>query len=116
MTIILVAVAGSAGALARYLVSGAVHRRTDSSFPFGTAAVNLLAAFALGLVLGAGGAATAPTLAAGFLGGFSTFSTWMIETVRLGVLPRPSTRAILNLTLVTGLGLLCAALGVYVTS
>jgi fluoride ion exporter CrcB/FEX len=45
------------------------------------------------------------------LGGFTTFSTWMIETARLGVVPRPSASAVLNLAATAVTGVACAALG-----
>ncbi len=73
-----VVLAGGIGGLARYWVSGAVQRRAGPGFPVGTLVVNVLGCVALGVaeVSGAG-----PVLAVGFLGGFTTFSTWMVETV-----------------------------------
>lgn len=117
MTVVVAAVAGSVGAVARYLVTGAVQERSGSSLPLGTACVNLLGALALGLVMGAGSLSAASSVAAvGFLGGFTTFSTWMIETVRLGVVPRPNLGAVLNLVVMPALGVVLAAFGFYVTN
>lgn len=89
MTTVLAVVAGGAGALARYEVAGLVQRRTDSTFPWGTTAVNLLGAAALGVLSGltAGGTLGDDwlrVLGSGFLGAFTTFSTWMVESVELG--------------------------------
>lgn len=116
MTVVIGALAGSLGAVARYLFSGAVQRRTRSSMPVGTATVNLLGSFGVGVVLAIDPTPTGWLLAAlGFAAGFTTFSTWMVETARLGVLPRPSLGATVNLVLLTILGVACAALGYYVT-
>lgn len=114
MTALIVTLAGSLGAVARYFVAGAIQNRTRSRMPVGTAAVNLIGAFALGVLAGVGQTPTGWLLAgAGFTAGFTTFSTWMVETARLGLLPRPSMRSIANLVLVAAAGVLCAALGYY---
>lgn len=85
----LVAGGGALGALARWAVSGWVARATQATvFPWGTLAVNLSGAFALGMLMSAG--ATGPFLltprartflAVGFLGAFTTFSTFTYETL-----------------------------------
>jgi CrcB protein len=111
MTILVAAVAGSLGALTRYGISGVVQLRTGSSLPVGTAVVNLIGAFVLGVILGAGDDTLWWVAAAGFTGGLSTFSTWMIETLRLGVLPRPSARAVMNVVVLAVLGVGLAAVG-----
>lgn len=111
MTILVAAAAGSVGALVRYVVSGVVQQRTRSSMPLGTAVVNLAGAFLLGIVLGVGGGSLWSTAAAGFTGGLTTFSTWMVETLGLGVVPRPSVRAVINLAVLAALGVALAALG-----
>lgn len=84
MTALLVVVGGGLGALARYWLSGVVQRRVGS-FPWGTMVVNLTGALFLGVALGLaeGGdlqAAMRDPLAIGVLGGYTTFSTWMVET------------------------------------
>jgi CrcB protein len=117
MTIVVAALTGSAGALARYLVSGLIQERTRSAMPVGTAAVNVAGALALGLVVGAGDLAAGWSVAGvGFLGGFTTFSTWMVETARLGVVPRPSPRAVMNLVGTAVLGIACVSLGYHATN
>ena len=113
MSLIVVSLAGSAGAVARYLVSGWVQESSGSDFPIGTMVVNVVGAFALGLVTGLGGLESGLLLAvAGFLGGFTTFSTWMIETVRLGL---RSSRAVWNLALSVLGGVAAAAIGFILT-
>lgn len=114
MSVAVAALAGSIGALARYLLSGAVQERSASAFPVGTAAVNVLGALLLGFTAGSGIIpAGATTAVVGFLGGFTTFSTWAVETLRLGMVPRPSLRAMVNLAALPMLGVLAAALGYY---
>ncbi len=89
MRLALVALFGALGALARYGVSGWVARATRSSaFPYGTLSVNIVGSFALGLLMGlaTGGAlGLSPRvrvgLAIGFLGAFTTFSTFSYETL-----------------------------------
>ena len=76
---------GGLGACARVLLGAAVDRRADSPFPWGTLAVNLSGALALGVVVGAGVDGDAYVLAAtGFLGAFTTFSTWVVDARLLG--------------------------------
>lgn len=113
MTLLVLSIAGSFGAAARYLVSGWVQTWGRTDFPLGTMAVNLAGAFALGLVAGLDGVESGPLLAVvGFLGGFTTFSTWMIETIRQGPW---SARAALNLALPLIGGVAAAALGFTLT-
>jgi fluoride exporter len=80
-----VGVFGAAGAYARFAVAAAVTGRRPGDFPAGTFVVNLSGGFALGVLTGAGITATALfVLGTGFMGGYTTFSTWMVETQRLG--------------------------------
>jgi CrcB protein len=111
MTIVVMAIAGSMGAMTRYLVSGAVQERTASSLPLGTAVVNLVGALVLGVALGANGDSMWWKSVVGFAGGFTTFSTWAVETVGLGVTPRPTLGAVMNLVILTVGGVAMAAAG-----
>jgi len=76
--------AGGLGALARYGMIGLVQRRMRDPRPWGTFVVNVSGAALLGVVVGAAPDAwwVVPATA-GFLGGYTTFSTWMIETIYL---------------------------------
>lgn len=88
MTLAAMAVAGALGALARYGVSVAALRWLPQGFPYGTLVVNLLGCFLLGalteLTLEEGLLAPEWRMVAGtgFLGAFTTFSTFGVETVR----------------------------------
>jgi fluoride exporter len=78
-----IALVGGLGAVARLLLDGAVSAHAGRGFPWGTLAVNLSGAFALGAVTGAAlGDDATRLLGTGFLGAYTTFSTWMLETHR----------------------------------
>jgi CrcB protein len=79
-----VGVIGGLGAIARFLLDGAVAGWLGRDFPFGTLAVNLGGAFVLGVVVGTAVDENAYRLAGtGLLGAFTTFSTWALESHRL---------------------------------
>lgn len=113
-------VAGAGGALARYLVTRAVQARTRSTLPWGTFAVNVMGAFLLGVLTGAGlhhGLAEAPriVLGVGFCGAFTTFSTLAVETVRL-VETGSTGAALRNLVGSTAAALIAAAAGLAISA
>ena len=87
-TAIAIMVAGALGALARYALQSAVDPRAGG-LPWGTFAVNVSGAFALGLIftLTTERLSVEPwlrtALTVGFLGAYTTFSTLAFETVRL---------------------------------
>ncbi len=88
MLVALVGVGGMAGTYARYRLGGAIHARVGPSFPWGTLSVNVVGSFVLGLllpVLGAHGPLTSirALLAVGFLGAFTTFSSFAYEAAML---------------------------------
>jgi CrcB protein len=76
---------GGAGAILRFGLDGAVAGRLGREFPYGTLAVNLLGAFVLGVIVGAASSHDAyRLLGTGLIGAFTTFSTWALESHRLG--------------------------------
>jgi CrcB protein len=80
-----VGVLGAVGALCRFHVGAGVGGRFISDFPAGTFVVNLTGAFVLGFLTGLSLSTNLMlVLGTGFLGGYTTFSTWMVETQRLG--------------------------------
>jgi fluoride exporter len=102
---------GGLGAIGRFLLDGAVSSRVGGAFPFGTLAVNLTGAFALGALYGAAVGGDALRLAGvGFLGAYTTFSTWSLEAHRLGEDGR-TRLSLANLLVSLALGLGCAWLG-----
>ncbi len=89
MRILLLIVFGALGTLARYGLQGLVQYRTGSAFPTGTLAVNLLGCFLLGGVAqyALHRLTISPEwrvgLTIGFMGAFTTFSTFGYETVKM---------------------------------
>lgn len=88
MTALVIAVGGAFGAVSRYYVSHHVGRSFGDSFPLGTLAVNVLGSFALGfLLVWMNSRATSEHVrniaTFGFLGSFTTFSTFSFETVEM---------------------------------
>ena len=88
MMLLWVMIAGGLGSGARYVVGQWAAARFDPSFPYGTLLVNLLGCFALGLVVQLASSnswsselRTAVTV--GFLGGFTTYSSFNHETLSL---------------------------------
>ncbi len=90
MNLLLIGMGGFAGAIARYLIDGWVSDAAGGSFPYGTLAVNVSGSFLLGVLFAATTerAILSPELRGpvmiGFIGAYTTFSTLMLETWRLG--------------------------------
>lgn len=118
MTALAVALGGALGALARWGASSWIQTRTGLQFPWGTLGVNLLGAFLLGTAYGVFENVQLPTasrsfLTLGFLGAFTTFSTFSYEAVLL--LQRGETgRAVGYLGGSVAAGLLAVILGLAV--
>lgn len=106
-----VALLGGIGAVLRFLVDRAVARRVALSFPLGTLTVNLSGAALLGLIDGfALSPETALLAGTALIGSYTTFSTWMLETHRLGE-ERQLRPATANIVVSIVFGLAATALG-----
>jgi CrcB protein len=76
---------GGIGSVLRFLVDRTITRRVARPFPFGTLAVNISGAALLGFLGGLTLSRDAALLTGtAFVGAYTTFSTWMLETQRLG--------------------------------
>lgn len=76
---------GGIGSVLRFVIDRTVARRVFRPFPFGTLAVNISGAALLGFLAGLALNKEAALLAGtAFVGAYTTFSTWMLETQRLG--------------------------------
>ncbi len=116
-TVIVLAVAGVLGTLSRYGLGGLVQKYNGTSFPFGTMIINIIGCFLIGLIMQIAlntdiiSPTTRTALTIGFLGAFTTFSTFSYETVKLiedsALLP-----AALNIALNVGVGLAATFLGI----
>lgn len=86
--ILLIGAGGFAGSIGRYLLSRFLELRIFTSFPLGTFTVNVIGCFIMGLLYGLTVKGTASPeirflLATGFCGGFTTFSTFSLESLTL---------------------------------
>lgn len=109
MTVALVLVGGGLGAVLRWILTHHIGERRNG-FPLGTMVVNVVGSFAVGVLVGFSRDSapfdTVP-IATGVLGGFTTFSTWMVEVDESD--SRPSSFA--AVTIPTLLGVVAALAG-----
>lgn len=116
---LLVGLGGLLGANARYWITTWAARRWGTAFPYGTLLINVSGSFALGVFLPvvtarlgeAEGADARLLIATGFLGAYTTFSTFAFEAVGLDREGRPG-RAILYAIGSAALGIAAAAAGI----
>ena len=105
---------GGIGSVTRFLVDRAVTRRAARPFPLGTLTVNFTGAALLGFLGGLALSKDAALLTGtAFVGSYTTFSTWMLETQRLGE-ERRKWAAIANIVVSVVLGLAAALLGQWI--
>ncbi|MDR6987641.1 CrcB protein [Paenarthrobacter nitroguajacolicus] len=119
MTVLLLALAGGVGAAVRFVVDGLVRERLKTAFPWGTVAINISGSLLLGLLAGFVMRGHAPeslmlVLGTGFLGGYTTFSTASLETVRL-VQSGRTALAVINALGTMVVSVLAAAAGVSIS-
>ncbi len=106
------------GANARYLISLWAAERLGAFFPFGTMIVNITGCFLIGLIngLGEAGLDINPALrllfTVGFIGSFTTFSTFGYESINL-LRADSMALALLNILVNVVVGLLAVVLGLY---
>lgn len=117
MTLLLVMLGAAVGAPSRWLLDQHIQSRRDSVFPWGTLTINVLGSLLLGILLGAmsagrGSAELVALAGTGFCGGFTTFSTFGYETIRL-VEDGSLLEASLNVIASLALGMIAAFAGWY---
>ena len=118
LEIVLVFIGAGIGGVLRFVLGSLVYEYTGRSFPYGTLVINLTGSFIMGfsyVLIAQRFLNLAPQLTAfilvGILGGYTTFSSFSIETLRLFE-DGKITYAFLNIILSTTFGLLLAWLGV----
>lgn len=113
---IAVGLVGGLAAGVRFVLDFEISLRAAGPFPTGILTINLLGAFALGLVAGTALHGEALTiLAGGTIGSFTTFSTWMLDSHRLNAADQ-ARLAWLNIGLSLFAGFLAVALGHWIVS
>jgi fluoride exporter len=116
LKLVLLAAAGAAGTLARYGLSLGLARLLGDRFPFGTLAVNVLGCAMFGFVLALFrdrariGPETVTVLLVGFMGAFTTFSSFVADSQGLWAAERP-VLAVANVLLQNAAGFGCFLLG-----
>jgi len=115
MTVMWVFLAGGLGSATRYLIGLGAASMFGVAFPYGTLIVNLSGCFALGLVVqiavaGSWHADIRAAIAAGFLGGFTTYSSFNQETLTMLTGGAPGA-AVANVLITLAGGLAAGALG-----
>ena len=117
----LVMLGGGLGAVSRYMVTTILGSRLGTVFPWGTCAVNVLGCFLIGAVMNIAignqrvlSESIRMLLVVGFLGGFTTFSSFGMETMNL-LIGREFFWALSNAVLNLGLGLLAVWCGIMLT-
>ena len=115
MIVVGLAVAGSLGAILRYLVDRAVQARARSEFPYGTLVINVTGSLILGFLTGAAlhhhlAADWLTVLGTGMIGAYTTFSTFSFDNFRLLTGDAAGT-ALTNMVLSVVAGLAAAAAG-----
>lgn len=117
MRLLLVLLGGAIGSGGRYLISLWLVERFGGGFPWGTLAVNVAGSFLIGLIATLAdehrtiGPSARVFIVVGVLGGFTTFSSFSLETLRLFEEHGPG-RAVLNVASNGALSLLAALAGV----
>jgi len=114
--LLLICLGGALGTGARYLIGGLAVRWLGSEFPYGTLFINVVGSFLIGFVQQVGlttlaiPETTRLVLTIGVMGGFTTYSSFSYETIRL-VENGSWLGAAANVVLTTGLCLVVCVLG-----
>ena len=119
MSLALVVAGGAAGGVARVTVASLVAGRINSAFPWGTLVVNLTGAFLIGLAAGlfvsSPDARIWQVAVIGFLGSYTTVSSFSLQTLSLVHAGKPG-RALANVLLSISFCLSAAGLGFWLAA
>lgn len=120
MITLLMALAGGAGAAARFVVDGAVSRWNRWTMPLGTVVINVTGSFLLGFLTGLALKNSAFSelkyvLGTGFAGGYTTFSTASVEGARMALRDGvwESAKTVVHAGSMLVVGMLAAFLGIF---
>ncbi|MCO6524726.1 MAG: fluoride efflux transporter CrcB [Candidatus Schmidhempelia sp.] len=119
MMLLMVAIGGAIGSVLRYLISNWCIYLLGSDFPLGTLIVNVIGSFFIGLMFSLFESHTLissywrPFISVGLIGGFTTFSTFSLETLSL-IIQAEYYKACFNVILNLSLGLLAVSIGYFI--
>ena len=116
MLYLMIAIGGSAGALTRYLVSAFINNLVSSSFPAGTLFLNVTGSFIIGFLFQIYQSVLVSDevkmlVTVGFLGSYTTFSTYSLETLNL-LLTNQYKSAVINVAVSNVLAVSMSLLGI----
>jgi CrcB protein len=119
MNCVYVVIGGGIGALLRYLSSQLIHSSVNTKFPLGTLFVNVFGALLIGFVINIFDVFSMNNkwklfIVTGFLGGYTTFSTYALETVQYFI-DGNSRHALANILLNNVLCILFVLLGIWLS-
>ncbi|MGG2095586.1 fluoride efflux transporter CrcB [Bacillus sp. S13(2024)] len=116
MNILLVSIGGFFGAITRFFISTVAKEKYRNAFPYGTFFINIIGSFLLGMLFGAKVAKMWILLCGtGFMGGFTTFSTYQLEMIQL-IHKREGQKALLYFVMSYAIGIGSAFAGFYIGS
>ncbi|WP_239255702.1 fluoride efflux transporter CrcB [Listeria ilorinensis] len=110
---LLVGIGAAFGGMTRYGLSAFIKRRCPTDFPVATFFINLSGSFLLGFLISSGASEIWQLLlGTGFMGGYTTFSTFKVENIELHLQKKTAVMSSYLLLSYT-LGLGCAAVGMF---
>lgn len=118
--ILVIFLGGGFGALSRFGLSKVISEHAGALFPVGTLTINVLGSLVMGFLFGFFDRMFVPSdlrafLTIGFLGAFTTFSTYALESVRL-MQGGQWRMALTNIALTNGAGLAALLIGFYIST
>ncbi|MFT6834231.1 MAG: CrcB protein [Francisellaceae bacterium] len=117
--LLVILLGGGLGAVSRFLLAGYVYHHLGKAFPYGILACNIIGSLVIGfsailfLQKFPGASIWQSAVITGFLGGFTTFSSFSLDTITL-IQEGFITKAVLYIVLSVGISLVALVIGMYI--